>query len=112
MISSSTGDECVLFFGLRGHVVESCDFGTSWAELDIETESSISDGARFGALTVLAANSGTLLTRKDDGPFRVLKHSSGVDFAAVLPLGGSLFLLVGEEGGHLFPETGGDDNDR
>jgi photosystem II stability/assembly factor-like uncharacterized protein len=104
-----TGDECVLFFGLRGHVLESCDFGTTWTELDIETESSISDGARFGALTVLAANSGTLLTREDDGPFRVFKHSSGVDFAGVTALPDGRFLLVGEDGIFSYPEPAGEE---
>ena len=37
-----TEDDCVLFYGLRGHVIESCDFGSSWTELETNVESSIS----------------------------------------------------------------------
>ena len=27
-------ENCVLFFGLRGHALQSCDFGDNWTELD------------------------------------------------------------------------------
>jgi len=104
-----TGDECVLFFGLRGHALESCDFGTTWTEFDIDTESSISDGARFDDRIVLAANSGTVLIREGGGPFRVYTHSSGVDFAGVTVLPDGTFLLVGEDGIFSFPEQAGEE---
>lgn len=99
-----TENQCVLFFGLRGHVMESCDFGTSWTEIETPTESSISGAAQFDGFILLAANSGTILTKDDGGPFRVYHHSSGVDFAAAIALGGTNFLLVGEDGVHRYPE--------
>lgn len=101
---------CVLFFGLRGHVMESCDIGTSWTEIETGTESSISGAAQNEGFTLLAANSGTILTKDDGGPFRVYHHSSGVDFASALALGGTGFLLVGEGGVHRYPEVEQDDD--
>ncbi len=101
-----TNRGCVLFYGLRGHVMESCDFGSSWTELETGSESSISGAAEYGGLVVLAANSGTVLIRDDGGHFSVHHHSSGVDFAAVISLGDGNFLLVGEDGVHKYPETG------
>jgi photosystem II stability/assembly factor-like uncharacterized protein len=100
-----TNAECVIFFGLRGHAMESCDFGTSWAELETGSESSISGAAEFEGLVVLAANSGTILTRDEGGIFNTYHHSSGGDFAAVLSLDDGNFLLVGEDGAHKYPET-------
>ena len=96
--------ECVLFYGLRGHVMESCDFGSSWRELDTGSESSISGAAEYDGLILLAANSGTVLTRDDSDGFSVYHHSSGVDFAAAISLGNGNFLLVGEDGVHSYPE--------
>jgi photosystem II stability/assembly factor-like uncharacterized protein len=108
-----TKDDCVLFYGLRGHIMESCDFGTNWTELETQTESSISGAAKHEGLTVLAANSGTLLIRDDSGQFKSYHHSSGVDFSAALSLGDGSFLLVGEDGVHQYPEivNGGNGND-
>ncbi len=100
-----TNRGCVLFYGLRGHVMESCDFGSSWTELETGSESSISDAAEQDGLILLAANSGTLLIGDDGGHFSVYHHSSGVDFAAVISLGDGNFLLVGEDGVHKYPET-------
>lgn len=100
-----TNRGCVLFYGLRGHVMESCDFGSSWTELETGSESSISGAAEHDGLVLLAANSGTVLIRDDRGHFSVHHHSSGVDFAAVISLGDGNFLLVGEDGVHKFPET-------
>jgi photosystem II stability/assembly factor-like uncharacterized protein len=101
-----TNRGCVLFYGLRGHVMESCDFGSSWTELETGSESSISGAAEYGGLVVLAANSGTVLIRDDGGHFSVYHHSSGVDFSAVISLGDGNFLLVGEDGVQKYPETG------
>jgi photosystem II stability/assembly factor-like uncharacterized protein len=105
-----TNEECVLFYGLRGHILESCDFGTSWTELESASESSISGAAEYDGLVLMAANSGTVLTRDDSGRFTIHHHSSGVDFAAAISLGDGNFLLVGEDGVHKYPE-GGDGND-
>jgi photosystem II stability/assembly factor-like uncharacterized protein len=103
-----TGGDCVLFYGLRGHVMESCDFGTSWIEIDTGSDSSISGSADSNGLVLLAANGGTLLTRDDGGEFEIHHHSSGVDFSAVIALEDGSFVLVGEDGVHKYPETGND----
>lgn len=99
-----TEEDCVLFYGLRGHVVESCDFGSSWTELETNAESSISGAVEHEGLVLLAANSGTILIRDDGLGFTTYHHSSGVDFSAVLSLGDGNFLLVGEDGVHQYPE--------
>ena len=103
--AQKTSDECVLFFGLRGHVMESCDFGMNWTELETGSESSISGAAKDDGLLLLASNSGTVLTRDDGGSFKVHHHSSGVDFSAAISLGDGSFLLVGEDGVHRYPES-------
>jgi len=102
------GNGCVLFYGLRGHVLESCDSGLSWEEVSTGSESSVSGAAKFEELVVLGANSGTLLIRDDSSDFRVYQHSSGVDFSAVISLGDGNFLLAGEDGVHRYPEAVGE----
>jgi photosystem II stability/assembly factor-like uncharacterized protein len=97
---------CAVFFGLRGHLIQSCDRGDTWVELATSSQSSLSGAAEQQGLMVIAGNSGTVLTWAGGG-FTEHKHSSGVDFAAVLPLSGGRFLLVGEEGAHFFPENNG-----
>jgi photosystem II stability/assembly factor-like uncharacterized protein len=104
-IVSSRG--CVIFYGLRGHVLQSCDAGENWVELESGAQASLSGAAEHQGMLVFAGNSGTVLTWAGGG-FTSHKHSSGVDFAAALPLSGGRFLLVGEEGVHRFPESNGD----
>ena len=99
-----THGDCVLFYGLRGHVMGSCDFGSSWVEQPTGSESSISGAAIHDGLVLLAANSGSVLTRDNGGLFSVYHHSSGVDFAAALSLGDGTFLLTGENGVYKYPE--------
>lgn len=97
-------DDCVIFYGLRGHAQQSCDFGTSWAELDTGTERSLSGSAQRDGLLVVVGNSGEVLTMQD-GNISHHIHSSGVDFSAVTALDDGRFLLVGEDGVHYFPES-------
>jgi photosystem II stability/assembly factor-like uncharacterized protein len=100
---------CAIFYGLRGHVLQSCDAGDNWVELESGTQSSLSGAAEHQGMLVFAGNSGTVLTWAGGG-FTSHTHSSGVDFSAALPLNGGRFLLVGQEGVHRFPEsTGGGD---
>lgn len=105
--------ECVLFYGLRGNAMESCDFGVSWEEYDTGTEASISGGAYQDGMVLLAANSGMVLAREDSQGWNAEQHSSGVDFAAVIAQDDGSFLLVGENGVFEFPETatGGNSDD-
>jgi len=97
-------DGCVAVFGLRGHVQESCDSGDTWTELETGTESSIAGAVHVEDKTVMVGNSGLVLTRDGAGPFTVEYHSSGTDFAAVVPDHHGGFLLVGEDGVHHYPE--------
>lgn len=97
---------CAVFYGLRGHILQSCDSGDNWVELASGTQASLSGAAEHQGLLVIAGNSGTVLTWSGGG-FTTHQLSSGVDLAAVLPLSGGRFLLVGEGGWHLFPETNG-----
>jgi photosystem II stability/assembly factor-like uncharacterized protein len=103
-----TSDNCALFFGLRGHVMESCDMGLNWRELDTGSEASISGAAEHNGFILLASNSGILLTRDDGDSFSIRQHSSGVDFSAVISLEDGSFLLVGEDGAHSYPESRND----
>jgi len=100
-----TQSDCVLFYGLRGHVMESCDFGSNWNEVETGSVSSISGAAEHNGQVLLAANSGTIMIRDDGGKFTLHQHSSGGDFASALSLGDGSFLLVGEDGVNKFPET-------
>lgn len=99
-----TTDDCVIFHGLRGHVMESCDFGMAWRMLESHSQSSLSGSAFRDGLLVMVGNSGTILVR-EDGRMTQHNHSSGVDFAAAIALDDGRFLLVGEDGVHYFPEA-------
>jgi len=101
---------CVVFVGLRGHAMESCDFGDSWTELETGTLASLSDVVDRDGILVMAGNSGVVLIRAG-GAITEYTHSSGVDFAAVLPLADGRFLLTGEDGVHFFPEADTGDAD-
>lgn len=103
-------ENCVLFFGLRGHILESCDFGDNWTELESEFEASLSAAAAQGGEVVFAGNSGMLLTRNASGDFSAYQHSSGVDFSSIVALDDGSYLLTGEEGTHFYPEAAGGDN--
>ena len=98
-------ENCVLFFGLRGHALQSCDFGDNWTELDTGAQASISGGALQDGKILLAASSGTVMIRDDGMDWQAEKHSSGVDFAAALAMDDGSFLLVGEDGVFRFPEA-------
>jgi photosystem II stability/assembly factor-like uncharacterized protein len=99
-------DNCILVFGLRGHVQESCDFGENWEELDSGTESTIAGAVRSGDRVIMVGNSGLVLIRDGRGNFTSSTHSSGVDFAAIVIAGNGQYLLAGENGIHIYPETG------
>jgi photosystem II stability/assembly factor-like uncharacterized protein len=103
--AQQVGAGCVLFFGLRGHILETCDFGDNWTEVRADTIASLSGAAYDQGQTVIVGNGGAILVREDDGPFAVRVHTSGVDFASNLALGGGRFILVGEDGTYHFPEA-------
>jgi photosystem II stability/assembly factor-like uncharacterized protein len=105
-----TENDCVLFFGLRGHVQKSCDFGDTWEELETGSESTLSDAVIHDGKVLIVGNSGILLEWDGEGNFKEIPHSSGVTFAGVIHLGGGRFLLVGEEGVHVYPEMNAEES--
>lgn len=103
MFGTTLADGCVIAYGLRGHVQRSCDRGESWEELSTPVENSLAGAASRDGETVFVGNNGQVLVLEQDGRMRAEQHPSGVDFAAVVPLGGGQWLIVGEGGAHRFP---------
>jgi photosystem II stability/assembly factor-like uncharacterized protein len=103
------GADCVMFVGLRGHAMTSCDEGGSWEAVATGSESTLIDGVLSGDRLLLVGNSGAILDRRGAGAFRAQTHSSGVDFSSILDLGDGRFLLIGEEGTYFYPEHAGEE---
>jgi photosystem II stability/assembly factor-like uncharacterized protein len=99
------GDDCVLFFGLRGHILRSCDESESWDELNSSSENTLAGGTGHAGGALMVGNSGFIVEYKNGGQLSVHSHSSGVDFSTAILLDDGRFLLVGEDGTHLYPET-------
>ena len=133
MFGAITAGACLVAYGLRGNVQEYCDDDIfseppapddglaedlvvdemvsaemAWEELDTRVNNSLAGAAYQDGVTLLAGNSGQILIRREDGGFEAALHPSGVDFAAVVPLGNDEWLLVGGEGVHMFSDTGGE----
>jgi photosystem II stability/assembly factor-like uncharacterized protein len=103
MFGATMAGDCVIAFGLRGHVQRSCDRGETWEELSTPVEASLAGAATQDGNTVFVGNNGQVLVLGEDGRMRAQKHPSGVDFASVLPLGDGRWLIVGEGGTHRYP---------
>jgi photosystem II stability/assembly factor-like uncharacterized protein len=103
MFGAVRADASLFVYGLRGNVQRSCDDGLSWERLSSPTESSLAGGAARDGIVLLVGNSGEVVTVSMDGQLSSEKHPSGVDFSAVLPLEDGRWLLVGENGTHIFP---------
>jgi len=90
--------ECVLAFGLRGHVQKSCDFGSSWDEVPTDSEQTLMGGdVRPGGTAILVGAAATRVTLTPGGRMDVKADRLGSDYAAVVVTDGGL-LLVGENG--------------
>ena len=92
--------DCLIAFGLRGHVQKSCDFGDSWTQIDTGSDSTLLGGMVDGNGTVIMVGaSSTVVHLPVDGQPSVSSEQLGSDFAAVAPLPGENALVVaGEEG--------------
>jgi photosystem II stability/assembly factor-like uncharacterized protein len=99
----TAGAPCVVFFGLRGNVIRSCDAGISWEKLNSGTEATLLGGAEQDGKVLLVGNSGAVIEYDEGGGFTYHEHPSGVDFAAAVGLGNDRFLLVGEDGVYFYP---------
>jgi len=92
-------DDCVLAFGLRGHVLKSCDFGDNWSDVPVEGEQSLMDGVVLDDGTAVLVGGGATLLRIDpDGRVQRDADQLGGDYAAVTVAEDGALILVGEDG--------------
>lgn len=89
---------CVLAFGLRGHVQKSCDFGNRWQELAPEGEQTLLGGhVTEDGRVVLVGSGATRVTIEPDGSISRTADRLGSDYSEVVVDGDEL-ILVGENG--------------
>ncbi|MGK7295085.1 MAG: WD40/YVTN/BNR-like repeat-containing protein [Candidatus Wenzhouxiangella sp. M2_3B_020] len=90
--------QCVLAFGLRGHIQKSCDFGSRWDEIPTDSRQSLMGGDLRTTGTAILVGSGASRVEVDpDGDTEVEADQLGSDYAAVKIIDGSM-ILVGEDG--------------
>jgi len=90
---------CILAFGLRGHVLKSCDFGDSWADLPVDGEQTLMGGIVLDDSTAVLVGAGATLLRIDPaGSVRRDADQLGGDYAAVTVAEDGGLILVGEDG--------------
>jgi photosystem II stability/assembly factor-like uncharacterized protein len=89
-----------LAFGLRGHVYETADLGTHWAEVETKTELTLLGGTALpdGGAVIVGAN-GIILARMNghDELHGFIDTPAGV-LAAVMPVADKTILVAGENG--------------
>jgi len=90
---------CLLAFGLRGHVQRSCDFGSSWEEVPVESQQTLMGGkiAEDGAAVLVGAGA-TKLRLYPDGRIERDADQLGSDYAAVALAEDDGLVIVGEDG--------------
>jgi len=90
--------ECIVAFGLRGHIQRSCDFGDNWTDLDTGGEQTLLGGEVTDDGRVILVGSGaTRVTLHPDGRMERDADRLGSDYAAVA-LDDGAQILVGENG--------------
>jgi photosystem II stability/assembly factor-like uncharacterized protein len=90
--------DCILAFGLRGHIQKSCDFGSSWDEVAHESEQSLLGGdLRANGTAILVGAGAARITLDPDGTPKVEADQLGSDYAAVVAASDGL-ILAGENG--------------
>lgn len=94
--------QCILAFGLRGHVLKSCDFGDNWADVPVEGEQTLMGGKVLDDGTAVLVGAGaTLLRIEPDGSVQRAADQLGGDYAAVAVAPDGRLIPVGEDGvGH------------
>lgn len=97
-IVSAGQDGCVITFGLRGNVLQTCDIMGEWQLLDSGVNASMFDGTYdgVGSLWLVGAN-GTLLQRPAGGELRSIKLDTGDDFNGLVFVSERM-ILIGETG--------------
>lgn len=90
---------CVLAFGLRGHIQKSCDFGRSWDEIAVSSQQTLMGGtiAENGSAIIVGAGA-TRLRLYPDGRIERDADQLGSDYAAVALAEDDGLVIVGENG--------------
>lgn len=92
-------EDCILAFGLRGHVLKSCDFGDNWSDVPVEGEQTLMGGTVLADGTAVLVGAGaTLLRISPDEQVRRDADQLGGDYAAVVADDEGTLILVGEDG--------------
>lgn len=90
--------DCVLAFGLRGHIQRSCNFGSSWNEVPHDSEQSLLGGdVRSNGTAILVGAGATRIAVEPGGMPEVQADQLGSDYAAVAAAADGL-ILAGENG--------------
>ena len=92
-------DDCVLAFGLRGHVLKSCDFGDNWTDVPVDGEQTLMGGTVLDNGTAVLVGAGATLLRIDPaGQVQRDADQLGGDYASVAVGEEGGLILVGEDG--------------
>jgi len=96
-------------FGLRGHVLESSDGGTTWEELATGSLNTLLGGTVTAAGTlVIVGSNGQVLTRAaGETGFTSSTFSDGGDLAGVVAIDNDTVIVVGENGVLRYSLTAG-----
>jgi photosystem II stability/assembly factor-like uncharacterized protein len=101
-------EQHVLVYGLRGHVLETFDLGETWNEIDTGMELSLMGGAALenGGAILTGANGSVLMRSSASAAFEQLTFHNARNetpsLAAVMPLGGKEYVVVGDRGADIF----------
>ena len=105
--SLPVGDDAVLFFGLRGHLLRSDDGGDTWRPLETGTVALLTDGVlTTDGKVVITGLAGTLLVSSDVGEsFTPAPQADRQGLATALPTDDGGLVLIGEFGVNRLPAT-------
>lgn len=94
--------DCIVAFGLRGHIQKSCDFGDQWEQIAVEGEQGMMGGTvRPDGTALLVGASATVLELDPEGSVEMTSDQLGGDYAAVALADDGGLVVVGEDGvGH------------
>lgn len=90
---------CLIAFGLRGHIQKSCDFGSNWDEVPVDSPQTLMGGkiAEDGSAILVGAGA-TRMRLYPDGRIERDADQLGSDYAAVALAQDDGLVLVGEDG--------------
>ncbi len=91
--------QCLLAFGLRGHIQKSCDFGDTWDEVSVDSQQTLMGGTigKDGSAILVGAGA-TQLRLYPDGRVERDADQLGSDYSAVALAEGDGLVIVGEAG--------------